>query len=123
MYKLSSKCPYCGGTVSKTSNANLYDREYGNGMCYMCDTCEASVGCYDDGTPLGRLADKELKDLKMQAHAKFDPLWKDGSMKRKDAYKWLANKLRIRVEDCHIGYFGKDALLKVIEITEEVDND
>jgi len=55
--------------------------------------------------PLGRFANAELRAAKVAAHAAFDPLWRDGHMSRKDAYRWLAARLDIRVDKCHVGLF------------------
>lgn len=73
------KCDNCGSDkVRYTSNKEVYGRVYGNGGCYLCDDCKAYVGVHDikNKKPLGRLANKELRELKMACHRKFDPLWK-----------------------------------------------
>ena len=65
---------------------------------------------------LGRLANKELRTLKMQAHKAFDPIWKDGYMTRKQAYKWLSDQLEIPEEYTHIGMFGVETCKIVARI-------
>ena len=112
-------CPYCGGEVILTSNKELYGREYGkHPRCYLCKNCKASVGVHPNNRPLGILANAELKELKMKAHRLFDPYWKSKKMKRQEAYRKLASKLNIAYDNCHIGYFNKPMLLKVIKILE-----
>lgn len=85
----------------------------------MCFNCGAYVGCHK-GTikPLGTLANEELRGLRNQAHSSFDPIWQTRKMKRRQAYKWLAEKLGISEKDCHIAKFNKEKCLKVIQICE-----
>ena len=75
-YPVPIVCPYCNSSVIFTSNAEIYGRQYGNGMCYKCTECNSYVGVHT-GTkiPLGRLADKELRELKKECHSLFDPVW------------------------------------------------
>lgn len=121
-YPVTKICPYCGEDVILTTNDYLYGKKYskqGNSNVYVCVLCRASVGTHPDGvTPLGRLADKELKVLKVQAHALFDPIWKSGMRMRKEAYSDLAKRLDIPTRECHFGWFDKEMLLKVITILE-----
>lgn len=116
-YPIPTKCDYCGNDVVLTSNAEIYGKVYGNGKCYLCRGCRASVGVhYDLKTPLGRLANNELKKLKKQAHDLFDVYWKNGLISRQNCYTKLAEKLNISLKECHFGWFDKAELLKAIEI-------
>ncbi len=54
----------------------------------------------------------------MDAHAAFDPIWKDGRMKRKQAYAWLGEQLGLSERDCHIGWMSDEDLRRVAEICE-----
>jgi DNA-binding LacI/PurR family transcriptional regulator len=97
----------------------LYGRTFvgrnGSSMIYVCLVCKASVGTHSDGyTPLGRLANKELKALKKQAHALLDPHHGFDKRKRQKTYIKLAEKLGIPVDDCHIGHFDETMTLKAI---------
>lgn len=56
----------------------------------------------------------------MRAHAAFDPIWRGGfkrkkRMGRKEAYAWLAGKLHIHRDLCHIGLFNESQCLEVLE--------
>jgi hypothetical protein len=116
-------CPYCGGAAvfHQTSN-HLYGRDYG--PVWHCAPCGAWVGCHPGGKPLGRLANKALRDAKVAAHAAFDPLWqakqrRDSCSKAKArgaGYKWLADQLGIDRKDCHIGMFTVEQCSKVVEV-------
>ena len=101
-------CDYCGndselvgGDVIYPHRPDLYQKKF-----YFCRECRAYVGCHPNSTkPLGRLANAKLRAAKMKAHAAFDPLWRQGGMKRNEAYRWLSEMLGIDPSDCHIGMF------------------
>lgn len=121
----------------RESSAHLYmGRDYG--PIWECPEpqCDATVGCHPDGSPLGALATKTLKRLRMAAHDKFDALWKPweaqqlaypeetrvigklrGAM-RSRAYAWLAEQMDITREACHIGHMDEVAAKRAIEIIE-----
>jgi hypothetical protein len=120
-------CPYCGKDAVLVDSAEVYGRSYG--LIYLCRPCKAWVGVHK-GTekPLGRLANKELREAKKAAHAAFDPLWRakirrDGCSKsqaRKAGYSWLAKQLGIHFSECHIGMFDVDLCEKVIAVCRAV---
>jgi len=115
-------CPYCGELAKFVDSVEIYGRSYG--MVYLCGPCDAWVGVHE-GTdiPLGRLANKALREAKKRAHAAFDPLWngkmrRDGCSKtkaRKAGYQWLARQLGIRASECHIGMFDEEMCDRVVE--------
>ena len=119
-----TKCNICGGTVIFTSNSRLYGKEYGSGKMYYCTQCGAYVGTHKPRPEeaLGILGNKEMRDMKMRCHALFDTKWKNEPtsrkrhIARKNAYRWLADKLEIPVDDCHFGYFNMDTLNKAFKI-------
>ncbi|PGT89808.1 zinc-finger-containing protein [Bacillus thuringiensis] len=115
--QIPKECPYCGSEVVFTSNKELYGKEYGNGKCYLCRNCKASVGTHN-GTknPLGILATHEMRVLKKACHDLFDVVWKSRTLHRSTAYMRLAGLLGIAVADCHFGHFQTDMLLKAIGI-------
>lgn len=116
---MSPICDYCGERSRLVTGKTVYPHipRLHDKPIYACMPCRAWVGCHPGGTqPLGRLANGELRKLKMAAHDAFDPLWKDGPMKRKEAYGWLSKKLGIPVEETHIGMFDADQCRKVVEV-------
>ncbi|MNW54956.1 hypothetical protein D3C74_325870 [compost metagenome] len=120
-YPIPKNCPYCSSSVVFTSNAAIYGKEYGNGRCYKCTSCDAYVGVHN-GTniPLGRLANRELRELKKECHSLFDPVWKTNKhIKREQAYGRLANVLGIPHVECHFGWFDKGMLHKALEILQQ----
>jgi len=91
---------------------NLHHKKF-----WLCRGCDAYVGCHGDtNKPMGVLADKEHRDLKMRAHNAFDPLWVSMDMNRTEAYEWLAEKMGLSKRKCHIGMFNQDQCREVIYI-------
>lgn len=117
-------CPYCGGGSVLTDSAEVYRKSYG--PIYICRPCRAWVGCHDGTTtPLGRLANAELREAKKQAHAAFDPIWQarrgDGRplrMGRSAAYRWLADEMGIDRAACHIGMFDVEQCRQVVALAQ-----
>ena len=120
-------CPYCMNDAELVDGSEIYPHrpDLFEQNFWRCDPCGAYVGChkpnpkmgYDGTQPLGRLADAKLRAAKSAAHRAFDPIWKDGHMRRKEAYAWLAGKLGIQVSECHIGEFDVETCLKVSEVS------
>jgi hypothetical protein len=125
------KCPYCGQPSKLVSGSAVYPRrpDLAAKPVWACFTCDAWVGYHPGGTmPLGRLADKALREAKMRAHAAFDPLWRermrrDGMGKgraRAKAYAWLAKELNVPAEHCHIGMFDVALCCRVVDVCARV---
>ncbi len=121
-------CPYCGEIPDYVDSKVIYHgKSYG--MMYYCLNCDAYVGVHK-GTnkPLGRLANKELREYKKLAHYYFDKISKTDLINkiydsvypeksnRNKAYYWLAKQMGIDKEFCHIGMFDIDQCSMVVEI-------
>lgn len=111
-------CDYCGKEAKLVGGNKIYPhrKDLYNRKFWLCETCDAYVGTYKNNTPLGRLANTELRAEKIKAHAAFDHLWKKGTQSRSEAYEWLAKELKIPIEQCHIEMFDLDMCKKVISI-------
>lgn len=124
------KCRYCHEPAKLTWLGDIgypYQRDYG--PMYVCIPCAAHVGCHPGTTkPLGGVANAELREWKIKAHAAFDPLWqakirRDGCSKsqaRRAGYRWLSEQLGIPFEKTHIGYMNLDECKRVVEVCEAV---
>lgn len=130
---MSLKCPYCEGTAFLNKSEKVYGgRDFG--MIYLCENypkCDSYVGTHA-GTekPLGRLANKELRQWKRRAHTAFDELWMRKLIKRRketgssykksyargSGYRWLSKQLLLKEKDCHIAMFDVDMCKRVIEV-------
>ena len=120
-------CPYCGREAEYVDSARVYGG-VSYGFIWKCPDwprCNSYVGVHKGTkTPLGRMADKELRQAKQLAHSFFDPLWQrkrdkeqcSASVARNAAYDWLSGQMGIEVIDCHIGMFDVEQCQKVIEI-------
>lgn len=115
-------CPYCNRPTKYVDSAVVYSRSYGK--IYYCSDCQAWVGVHK-GTnkALGRLANAELREWKIEAHKYFDPLWQkkmqqglSKTQARRRAYKWLAGLMGIPASETHIGMFDVDQCKRVVEI-------
>ena len=125
-------CPYCGGKVIYTSNAYIYHgRTYGNGMCYVCTNCKASVGVHSENgkghsknskasrRPLGILATQEMKPKKTLLHNRFDNYWQNQGYSRGHMYATLAKAMGIPHKQCHFGWFIDEDLDKANRVLED----
>ena len=112
-------CPYCQKEIQKVKSKDVYGYT-GFGKIYICFPCNAYVGSHKNTEePLGTVAKIGRRNARMRAHAAFDPLWKNGGMTRFEAYKWLADKLDIKLKNCHIGYFDEVLCNRVIQILKQ----
>ena len=83
-------------------------------MCYLCKDCGAYVGCHNNTQiPLGTLANKELRQLRIKAHNKIDKLWQNHTHTRDEVYQYL-NKIFGR--EIHIGQSGPEICKKIIKL-------
>lgn len=123
-------CPYCRNQPEFVDSAIVYGKSYG--MIYLCRPCHAWVGVHKGtDTPLGSLANNELRKIRKIAHHYFDqisrtslinkiwPLYIEGISNRNKAYLWLSEKLFIPKEYCHIGMMNIEQCKKVIQISKE----
>ena len=110
-------CPYCGAPTQLVDDIEIYGKSYGT-KCYVCKPCEAWVGCHK-GTnkALGRVAKRELRELKRQAHESFDPIWEEGHLPRIGAYEILSIAFDLPPEQTHIGMFDEDMCRTVIALS------
>lgn len=121
MVKRKVFCDYCGAPAKLIDSKALYGG-VGYGMMWRCNPCDAHVGVHANSpshAPLGRLANGHLRRLKMRAHKAFDEIWREGFMSRRAAYAWLAAKLDLPPEKCHIGMFNPETCKEVIAHSEK----
>lgn len=110
-------CPYCSSEAKLIDSSEVYSKSYG--FMWICWKCDARTGCHASSSthkPLGTLAKPELRKLRQQAHDVFDPLWKNKTFSRNSAYKWLAGRMNITKEKCHISMMSEAQCKQVIEL-------
>ena len=97
-------CPKCG------KEALMLRTQYGK-RYYCCNLW--AWGKYP-------LVNKTTHDLRKIVHSKFDPLWQNFKMSRREAYKLLSKKLQIPFKDCHIKLMDKDTLNKSLLFIKDI---
>lgn len=114
-----------GGEEIYPDRADLFEKYF-----WLCRYCWLYVGCHPSvkqldpdgrarwtgggGRPLGDVADDALRALRTRAHHLFDPLWKDGSQTRAEAYAWLAEMFGIDARDAHIAMLDEAQCQRLI---------
>lgn len=116
-----SICPYCKTPAKLVTGKVLFRwrADLAALNFWRCDPCDAHVGCHRNGTgksPLGRMANPELRKAKQAAHAAFDPLWQSERFSRRGAYKWLSEQLGTLPERTHIGEFDVQTCERVVQV-------
>lgn len=130
-------CPYClkpsklvKGDLIYPRHPHLHERFF-----YACMPCKAWVGTHENSAhkkrprALGRIANQELRDMKREAHASFDPIWQkiqaggfSKTKAREIAYSWLSVQMDIPIHHCHIGRMTVEQCKQVIQICERLKN-
>lgn len=110
--KAAPRCPYCGSHTILRSGDEIYRENTRGEMLYVCKNypaCDSYVRTQrDTNIPLGTVANRELRELRAEAHRQFDKLYKRGYMSKHDAYQWLGGVLGVPAKEAHI------ALLSVL---------
>ncbi|MCG1029288.1 hypothetical protein J5S49_13405 [Virgibacillus halodenitrificans] len=119
-------CPYCGNLAEFISSKNFYGTDYGTNL-YVCRQCDARVGTHGKGkTPLGTMANNQLRTLRKLCHKHFDPKWKyKGKARqqaRRQAYAWLQDVMGLSPQEAHIGKFNEDQCRKLLKILLKKDD-
>lgn len=118
-------CDYCGRDAPLTPGKTVYPHrpDLAHLNFYMCKLCDAYVGVHHNSTrPLGRLANRELRLAKSQAHRVFDPIWQTGRMSRTGAYAWLAREMQLTTAQAHIGRFDLAQCQAVCELVKQLSH-
>lgn len=109
-------CPYCGASAVLRDSSEVYHKSFGKvWVCSNYPKCNAYVGCHaNTNIPLGSLANRKLRYLRLECHRKFDKLWKNGKMHRITAYELLSRIFKI--EKPHIGDFTEEQCQKLLKV-------
>ncbi len=101
-----TNCLFCSGNVHVATHQQVYGRDYSDWpYVYLCQGCGAYVGLHPfTAIPLGTLADKATRQARKSCKTPFENIWRSGHMSRSQAYGWLAAKMEIPTEQCHLGW-------------------
>ena len=119
---MNPHCPYCERQSELVTGNIVYQHrpDLKGIYFYLCKPCYAYVGVHPGTTTsLGNLADGELRAKRVDVHRLFDPLWKDKTMSRQAAYRWLSLQMGIKKKRCHIGLFTTELCDQAIAILKE----
>lgn len=121
-------CPYCEREAEPCTGVEVYPHrpDLGTKRFWRCVPCDAYVGCHEHtNRPLGRLANAELRALKIAVHAAFDPLWHGNARRgrgknrkhlRSATYERLAQGMGIPRAQCHIAMFSETQCAQALEV-------
>jgi hypothetical protein len=124
-YMLSGQtCPYCNKPTNYVDSKEVYhDKSYG--MIYLCKPCNAYIGV-TPGTnnAIGRLANKELRELKKMLHGLLQILIthkaSQTNMRKEEAgelaYKWVAKQLNLPNGFAKLSYLNESQCEQLINI-------
>jgi hypothetical protein len=87
-------CPACGCGAKIIDSKEIYGTSYG--LMWICQNhpkCDYRIGCHKGTTtPLGEMANEELRKWRIKVHDKIDPLWKTHKYNRGELYQELGIK-------------------------------
>lgn len=119
----------CGKPAVLTTGKEVYPHraDLAEKPFYICRPCGAHVGCHPGTTrPLGRLANPQLRLLRMKVHDALDPHWKALKGKtrklgqvRRGVYQRLASGMNIPERECHVGMFDETQCTRALEVIQQ----
>jgi len=109
-------CPYCRGQAELVAGEEIYKgpKFQTTKKFWICRPCDAYIVADEQDRPVGTLANKNTRALRMQAHNMFDRIWKKNHMTRQQAYQWLAIILGLSIDKCHIRYMNEALCITTI---------
>lgn len=113
-------CPYCNANAQLTTGDYIYPHRHdlNDIKVYVCWPCDAYVGTHkntEPPQPLGTMANEELRKARRAAHAAFDPFWRSGRMRRREAYAKLSGLMNLPKDRAHIAMFDVEQCRMVVE--------
>ena len=115
-------CPYCNGRSEIRLLKEITGNKQAKGYAFVCryyPACDSYIKMNEQtGKPLGTMANKQLRSLRIEAHRQLYRLYVDGSMSRDEAYEWMASVLNIPRQEAHIGLFQEYYCQKVIALAK-----
>lgn len=118
------RCPHCGAAMTLRPASDVYRDCHNDRKLYVCNhypACNTYVAAHPGSNkPMGVPANGDLRHLRIQAHRKFDLIWKTGIMTRENAYRWFADSFGMSLRDAHIGMCGEYHCRELIKLCDEV---
>ncbi len=109
-------CIECAKIAKKVEGSQVYPHRADlHSQTYWLCECGAYCGSHAESEePLGYPAGPITRQARRSAHAAFDPLWKTGRIKRKQAYMWLSAVMGLHKDACHIGMMTTEQASRVV---------
>jgi ssDNA-binding Zn-finger/Zn-ribbon topoisomerase 1 len=111
-------CPECGSGAKLVNSKIIYGKSYG--LMWICNNypdCDCYVGCHKGtATPLGELANADIREWRKKVHAKLDPLWKNKKYNRNELYEELGIKFK---NPFHVGDLNVEQCKKAIKFIHD----
>lgn len=124
MKRIQIHCPYCGADALLRSASFVHGKsEQSQGKhLYVCRNwprCNAYVAAHEfDLTPMGTLANGNLRHKRILAHKALEKYQKITKMDRWATYLWLEGRLGLDKQRTHIGLFSEETCDEVIVLCE-----
>jgi len=109
------KCPECDAVLVFRTEGK-YGPFYG---CSNYPKCHGAHSAHEDGTPMGIPADQATRTKRRETHNAFDSLRVELVWSRGYSYRWLAKRMNLSKEQCHIGCFSMAQCEQAIAICEK----
>lgn len=125
MKKIKTYCPYCGAQALLRPASWVHGKsEQSQGKhLYVCSNwpkCDSYVAAHEgDLTPMGTLANSELRHKRILAHKALAKYQKVTGMDRWATYIWLEGKLGLDQRSTHIGLFSEETCNEVIALCKD----
>ena len=120
---------YCCGCEEKivarlTSGAEIYPhrKDLSSIPMWICDQCGNYVGCHhktkNRTNPLGCIPTREIMELRKKIHRAIDPIWKSGTLTRREVYQRISNHIGRKYHTANIRTMDEGA--KVLVFAERM---
>ena len=125
MKKYQISCPYCGSPAicrpaAMVHGSSTLEKGHYLYVCSRFPECDAYVAAHKrDRSPMGTLADRELRHKRALAHNALESLQKARHMEKWAVYLWLQGKLELDEEQAHIGLFSGQMCDRVISLCHQ----
>lgn len=92
---------------------------------WMCNSCKNYVGCHKNANknklkPLGVIANKDLRKIRMMIHEIIDPIWREEKMKRGEVYAIISNELGYKYHTGELNSIDEaDRVLRIAQNIQE----
>lgn len=82
--------------------------------CFRYPECDIAVGAHPDGSPVGKPADTATRKARTAAHKSFDAWKQQHGYGKGEAYRVLADGLRVVEPKAHMGQMNAEMCQAVV---------